>query len=129
MRLNRPGWSVVEGDLRQFSGLPYKGVDLLAGGLLCLTVESALREPVRPGAHARLRLIAGGGVAVIVGLMLCVRYLSEWMAASPIMFGALIIGSLATLSCGFYVTFFSRPGVPAPAIERLTGEESESPAA
>ncbi|WP_234711377.1 phosphatase PAP2 family protein [Mycolicibacterium llatzerense] len=104
------------------------GVDLVVGAALCLTVESALREPVRPTARARLRLIAGG-VSVIVGLMLCVRHLSDWMAAYPIMFGLLIIGAFATLAYGFYATFFSHPGTSAPAIERLTGEESESPAA
>jgi hypothetical protein len=104
------------------------GVDLVVGAVLCLTVESALREPVRPGAQARLRLVAGG-VAIIVSLMLCVRYLSDWMAQYPITFGALIIGLLATLSYGFYTTFFSRPGAPAPAIEQLPGEASESSAA
>ncbi len=35
LRLNRPQWNVVEGDLRAFSGIPYKGADLLAGGVPC----------------------------------------------------------------------------------------------
>jgi DNA (cytosine-5)-methyltransferase 1 len=35
LRLNRPIWNVIEGDLRKFSALPYKGVDLLAGGVPC----------------------------------------------------------------------------------------------
>ncbi len=35
LRLNRPEWSVHEGDLSVFDGRPYKGVDLLAGGLPC----------------------------------------------------------------------------------------------
>lgn len=35
LRLNRPAWNVVEGDLRLFSGGPYKGIDLLAGGVPC----------------------------------------------------------------------------------------------
>jgi DNA (cytosine-5)-methyltransferase 1 len=35
LRLNRPSWNVVEGDLRQFSGKPFKGVDLVAGGVPC----------------------------------------------------------------------------------------------
>ncbi|NCC51824.1 MAG: DNA cytosine methyltransferase [Spartobacteria bacterium] len=35
LRMNRPEWSVFESDLNSFSGLPYKGVDLLAGGLPC----------------------------------------------------------------------------------------------
>jgi len=35
LRLNRPDWNVCEGDLTEFDGRPYKGVDLLAGGLPC----------------------------------------------------------------------------------------------
>lgn len=35
LRLNRPAWNVIEGDLRAFDGRPYKGVDLLAGGVPC----------------------------------------------------------------------------------------------
>lgn len=32
---NRPGWTVIEGDLRRFDARPYAGVDLVAGGLPC----------------------------------------------------------------------------------------------
>lgn len=35
LRLNRPKWNVIEGDLRAFDGRPYKGIDLLAGGVPC----------------------------------------------------------------------------------------------
>ncbi|MDR2925840.1 MAG: DNA cytosine methyltransferase [Azoarcus sp.] len=35
LRLNRPAWNVIEGDLYQFGGSPYEGVDLLAGGVPC----------------------------------------------------------------------------------------------
>lgn len=35
LRFNRPNWNVIEQDLNQFDGRPYKGVDLLAGGLPC----------------------------------------------------------------------------------------------
>ena len=35
LRLNRPTWNVVEGDLREFDGRAYKGIDLLAGGVPC----------------------------------------------------------------------------------------------
>lgn len=35
LRFNRPSWNVVEGDLAEFDGTPFKGVELLAGGLPC----------------------------------------------------------------------------------------------
>lgn len=36
LRLNRPGWNVLQnGDIRQFSGADFKGIDLLAGGVPC----------------------------------------------------------------------------------------------
>jgi DNA (cytosine-5)-methyltransferase 1 len=35
LRLNRPGWKVIEQDIHQFSGTGYHGVDLLAGGVPC----------------------------------------------------------------------------------------------
>lgn len=35
LRLNRPRWPVVEGDIATFDGRPYRGIDLLAGGLPC----------------------------------------------------------------------------------------------
>ena len=35
LRLNRPGWKVIEGDLTQFDGQEYRGVDIISGGLPC----------------------------------------------------------------------------------------------
>lgn len=35
LRLNRPSWNVWEGDIKAFDPSPYKGVDLVAGGLPC----------------------------------------------------------------------------------------------
>lgn len=35
LRLNRPHWNVLEEDLNKFDGSPYKGVDLVAGGVPC----------------------------------------------------------------------------------------------
>lgn len=35
LRLNRPKWNVCNQDLNNFDGRPFKGVDLLAGGLPC----------------------------------------------------------------------------------------------
>jgi DNA (cytosine-5)-methyltransferase 1 len=35
LKLNRPKWNVCQEDLAEFDGRPYKGADLLAGGLPC----------------------------------------------------------------------------------------------
>lgn len=35
LRLNRPTWNVIQGDLREFTATQYQGVDLLAGGVPC----------------------------------------------------------------------------------------------
>ena len=35
LKLNRPKWQVHEADLEEFDGRPFKGIDLLAGGLPC----------------------------------------------------------------------------------------------
>lgn len=35
LRLNRPEWNVVEGDLAEWDPSPYRGVDLVAGGVPC----------------------------------------------------------------------------------------------
>jgi DNA (cytosine-5)-methyltransferase 1 len=35
LKLNRPVWNVIQSDLRDFDPAPYKGVDLVAGGLPC----------------------------------------------------------------------------------------------
>ncbi len=35
LRHNRPDWNVIQGDVTAFDAKPYRGVDLLAGGLPC----------------------------------------------------------------------------------------------
>jgi DNA (cytosine-5)-methyltransferase 1 len=44
LRLNRPTWNVVEGSLTAFDGAPYKGVELLAGGLPCPPFSKAGKQ-------------------------------------------------------------------------------------
>jgi hypothetical protein len=52
------------------------GVDLVAGAVLCLTVESALREPVSQRIWSPLALVVFGSAFLVV-LLLCCRYLVE----------------------------------------------------
>lgn len=35
LKLNRPEWNVICADIHDFNGIPYRGVDLLAGGVPC----------------------------------------------------------------------------------------------
>lgn len=35
LRFNRPDWNVLHGDVTRFDGRPYRGIDLLAGGVPC----------------------------------------------------------------------------------------------
>jgi DNA (cytosine-5)-methyltransferase 1 len=44
LRLNRPQWDVIEGDVHQLDGRPYGGVDLLAGGVPCPPFSVAGRQ-------------------------------------------------------------------------------------
>ena len=44
LRENRPQWNVVEGDIREFDGSQYRGVDLLAGGVPCPPFSKAGKQ-------------------------------------------------------------------------------------
>lgn len=44
LRLNRPAWKVFHQDLREFDGRPYKGIDLLAGGVPCPPFSVASKQ-------------------------------------------------------------------------------------
>ncbi|MDP2322492.1 MAG: DNA cytosine methyltransferase [Gammaproteobacteria bacterium] len=44
LRLNRPAWKVVEGDLARFDARPYRGVDLVAGGVPCPPFSKAGKQ-------------------------------------------------------------------------------------
>jgi DNA (cytosine-5)-methyltransferase 1 len=44
LRRNRPGWNVVQGDIATFDAKPYRGIDLVAGGLPCPPFSVAGRQ-------------------------------------------------------------------------------------
>lgn len=44
LRQNKPKWNVVCADVHEFDGVPYKGVDLLAGGVPCPPFSVASKQ-------------------------------------------------------------------------------------
>jgi hypothetical protein len=92
------------------------GVDLIAGAVLCLTVESALRDPERGWGWFRTRLVVGGAV-LFVALLLSYRYLAVPIADYPEISAPLLVGSLIVMSVVFYQTFWGRRTVQVQAVE------------
>ena len=83
-------------------------VDLVAGAVLCLAVESALRDPGRGWSRVRVELVVGGAV-LLTALLLGFRYLAVPMAQLPLIFGPLMLALLAAYAGAFYAVFFRRP--------------------
>ncbi|MGW4480508.1 DUF5933 domain-containing protein [Rhodococcus triatomae] len=84
-------------------------VDLIAGVVLCLTIESALRDPERGWGRFRIRLVVGGAVA-FAALLASYRYLAVPIAAAPVVSVPVILGVAGAVVLGFYATFFAAPG-------------------
>ncbi|NKR40888.1 inositol phosphorylceramide synthase [Rhodococcus hoagii] len=81
------------------------GVDLIAGVVLTLTLESALRAPERGWGWFRVRLVAGG--AVLLGaLLLSYRFLAVEIAEYPIVSALLLLGVPALFAFGYWRTFY-----------------------
>ncbi|WP_431957032.1 DUF5933 domain-containing protein [Nocardia lijiangensis] len=82
------------------------GVDLVAGAVLCMTVESALREPERGWGWFRIRLVAGG-ITVLAVLLLSYRYLAVPMAEYAVPAGTIVLALLAGVAAAFHATWFA----------------------
>ncbi|NLU83145.1 inositol phosphorylceramide synthase [Rhodococcus sp. HNM0569] len=103
------------------------GVDLIAGAVLCLTIESALRDPERGWGRFRVRLVAGGA-ALFAALLLTYRYLADALASEPVLGGAALLGAFAAYVAGFYLTFFAqRRGIEAEGEAGAVGTGEVSP--
>ena len=106
LRLGGAIWLV--GTIAATLGFGYHyGVDLVAGAVLCLTLESALRAPVRDNRWSRTTLV-GAGAALLAVLLVCCRFLAPEMARYPLLSGVLIVGALVAFGGAFYATFFAR---------------------
>ncbi|MET7770739.1 DUF5933 domain-containing protein [Nocardia sp. NPDC005366] len=90
------------------------GVDLVAGAVLCLTVESVLREPERGWGWFRVRLV-GAGAATLAALLLSYRYLAVPMAEYPALAGTIVLALLAGFAAAFHATWFATHREPVPA--------------
>jgi len=86
------------------------GVDLVAGVVLTLTLESALRAPERGWGSFRIRLVAGGAV-LLAALLLSYRYLAVQIAEYPIVSTPLLLGLPALFAFAYWRTFY-RPVSP-----------------
>ncbi|WP_097245344.1 phosphatase PAP2 family protein [Nocardia amikacinitolerans] len=98
------------------------GVDLVAGAVLCLTVESALREPERGWGWFRIRLVAGGA-AVLVVLLVSYRYLAAPMAEYAVPAGTIVLALLAGMAAAFHATWFA--GEREPVVEVRETESAD----
>lgn len=97
------------------------GVDLVAGAVLCLAVESALREPERGWDTSRV-LLVGSGAVLLTSLLMCFRYLTVPMAHLPEVFGPLILGLLAVYAFCFYRVFFAGLPIASGSPDKLSAD-------
>ncbi|WP_084727385.1 phosphatase PAP2 family protein [Rhodococcoides yunnanense] len=108
LRLGGTAWLVCTVAATLGFGYHY-GVDLVAGVVLCLTLESTLRDPERGWDAARIRLVAYGST-VMAFLLLSYRYLAVPFGTYPELFGPLILILMGSVVAMFYATFFAAPG-------------------
>ncbi|MFJ7072118.1 phosphatase PAP2 family protein [Streptomyces sp. NPDC098781] len=79
------------------------GVDLVAGVVFALTIETALRSLARGWDRSGTQLVAYG-TTVFAALLLSYRYLPMEMARLPWLFGPLLIAAMASVVYGYLRT-------------------------
>ncbi|MGY0489825.1 phosphatase PAP2 family protein [Streptomyces sp. WG-D5] len=92
------------------------GVDLLAGAVFALSIETAMRAFAR-GWDRSATLMVGYGSAVLTALLVSYRYLPSHMAAHPWAFGPLLLllaGSVVLLYVRTVRQWDPRPTPPRP---------------
>lgn len=89
------------------------GVDLIAGVMFTLTIETALRAYDRGWDRSGLRL-AGYGTAVFAALLLSYRYLAVEMAGYPWIAGPLLVLAMVSVIYGYVRTTARWEAAPAP---------------
>ncbi|MFF3334252.1 phosphatase PAP2 family protein [Streptomyces sp. NPDC002888] len=89
------------------------GVDLVAGVVFTLTIETALRSLERGWGRSGIQLVAYG-TTVFVALLVSYRYLSMEMAEHPWVFGPLLILAMTSVVHGYVrTTRLWEPKAPA----------------
>ena len=85
LRLNRPDWNVVEGDVRDFSAKEFKGVDLLAGGVPCPALLESRKTSSAPTTSATFSPKPSAWWTNAAPKPSCWRMsAASWMPCSPI---------------------------------------------
>lgn len=84
------------------------GVDLIAGAVLTLTLESALRAPERGWGAFRVKLVAAGAV-LLAALLLSYRFLAVEIAEYPFVSAPLLLGVPALFAYAYWRTFYRAP--------------------
>jgi hypothetical protein len=95
------------------------GIDLLAGVVFTLTIETALRSFDRGWDRSGVRLVVYG-TAVFAAFLLSSRYLAVQMAAHPWLSGPLLLLAMASVVLGYARTakrWEAKAPVPAPRPE------------
>ncbi|MGW2741740.1 phosphatase PAP2 family protein [Streptomyces sp. NPDC001450] len=92
------------------------GVDLIAGVVFALTIETALRALDRGWDRAGIRLVAYG-TTVFATLLVAYRYLPMEMARYPYLFGPLLILAMTSVVYGYVRTTRLWEPKAAPALQ------------